>query len=102
MLSFSLKRCKPYGFITLINRPARLGKILSALEKGAGDIQVLPLQSARGNSFRIIVRARKSARGETKLLESLRLFKDTLDRNNQKAYTSKLIDVLKHGKALEF
>ena len=102
MLSFSLKRCKPYGFITLINRPARLGKILSALEKGAGDIQVLPLQSARGNSFRIIVRARKSARGETKLLEGLRLFRDTLDRNNQKAYTSQMIDVLKHGKALEF
>ena len=103
MLSFSLKRCKPYGFITLVNRPARLGKILSVLEKGAGDIRVLPVQSSRGNSsFRIIVRARKSARGETKLLEGLRLFRDTLDRNNQKAYTSQLIDVLKHGKALEF
>ena len=103
MLKFSLKRCKPYGFITLINRPARLGKILSVLENGAGDIRLLPVQSSKGQpSLRIIIRARKSARGETKLLEGLKLFKDTLDQHKRKIYTSQLVDILKHGKPLEF
>ena len=103
MLRFSLKRCKPYGYITLINRPANIGKILSILEEGAGDIKILPiLSSGRNSAFRIIIRARKSAKGETKLLEGLQLFQSLTGNGTKKKYSSKLIEILEHGKSLEF
>jgi tRNA1(Val) A37 N6-methylase TrmN6 len=103
MLRFSLKRCKPYGYITLINRPARLGAILSVLEKGAGDIKILPiLSSGRNAVFRMIVRAKKSAKGETKLLEGLNLFQTNLEEKESKKYTLRVIEVLEQGGPLNF
>ena len=60
MLNFSLKRCKPYGYITLIHRPARISEILSILKNGAGDIKILPIVSSnRKSASRIIIRTRK-------------------------------------------
>ena len=103
MLRFSLKRCKPYGFITLIHRPARLGQILSVLEKGSGDIKILPILSAgRDSTFRIIVRARKSAKGETKLLDTLNLFESTNTESDSRKYSSQVLDILERGKVLAF
>ncbi len=103
MLRFSLKRCKPYGFITLIHRPARLGQILSVLEKGSGDIKILPILSAgRDSTFRIIVRARKSAKGETKLLDTLNLFENANTESDSRKYSSQVLDVLERGKVLAF
>ena len=103
MLRFSLKRCKPYGYITLINRPANIGKILSILEDGSGDIKILPILSfGRDSAFRIIIRARKSAKGETKLLEGLQLFQSSTGNETKKKYSLKLIEILEHGKSLEF
>ena len=102
MLSFSLRRCKPYGFITLINRPARLAKILSVLEQGAGDIKILPIFSVGDSAIRVIVRARKSAKGETRLLEGLELFQGRNKKENRKKYTSQLIQVLEKGKPVDF
>ena len=77
IINFALKRCKPYGYITLIHRPARISDILSILKNGAGDIKILPIVSSNSKSAsRIIIRARKSAKGDTKLLNPVFLYKD--------------------------
>ncbi len=103
MLEFSLRRCKPYGHITLINRPAKLGEILSVLEGEAGDIKILPiLSSGRNSALRIIIRARKSAKGETNLLEGLNLFENEMGRVDNKNYSLQLLDVLEQGMSLSF
>ena len=103
ILKFALKRCKPYGFITLINRPANLGRILSVLEKGAGDIKILPILSSRRDpTFRVIIRARKAAKGETKLLEGLNLFQINVGEKDSNKYSPRVLEVLEQGAPLTF
>ena len=103
MLSYALKRCNPYGYITLIHRPARISEILSILKDGAGDIKILPIVSSNSKiTSRIIIRARKSAKGETKLLNPLVLYKNTKNMNLKKKYTSEIQKILKKGHGLNF
>ena len=103
MLIFALKRCKPYGYITLIHRPARISDILSILNNGAGDIKILPIVSSNSkNASRIIIRARKSAKGDTKLLNPLFLYKDTRKLDQKKQYTSEIQNILRNGYGLNF
>lgn len=103
MLNFSLKRCKPYGYITLIHRPARISDILSILKNGAGDIKILPIVSSNSKSAsRIIIRARKSAKGDTKLLNPLFLYKDEKKIGQKKQYTSEIHNILRNGYGLNF
>lgn len=103
MLSLALKRCKPYGYITLIHRPARISDILSILKDGAGEIKILPIVSSNSSmSSRVIVRARKSARGETKLLNPLFIYKNSKNLSFQKEYTSEIYKILKNGCGLNF
>ena len=103
MLNFALKRCKPYGYITLIHRPARISDILSILKKGAGDIKILPIFSSNSiNASRIIIRARKSAKGDTKLLNPLFLYKDSKKMGQKKQYNSEIQNVLRNGHRLNF
>ena len=62
---------KPKAPIILIHRAAELAALLSALDRRAGEITVLPIYSKPGEpAKRILVRARKGLRrGETRLLE---------------------------------
>ena len=102
MLSYALKRCKPYGYITLIHRPARLPEILSILSNGSGDIKIQPILSSHQISSRVIIRARKSAKGETKLFNPISLYKNSDKSGLKKQYTSKIQEILKNGNALNF
>ena len=103
MISFALKRCKPYGYITLIHRPARISDILSILTIGAGDIKILPIVSSNSKIIsRIIIRARKSAKGETKILTPLILYKNLKKFIPKKQYTSEVQKILKNGHRLNF
>ena len=100
MLKFSLKRCKPFGQITLINRPARLGAILSILETKAGDIKILPIVSSNcGSALRVIVTAKKSAKGDTKLLNSLQLFNESKELG--KHFSLQVQEILAGAKSLK-
>lgn len=59
-----LRRLRPGGWLSLVHRPARLGAVLAALEGRAGAVAVLPLAPRRGRpAVRVLVRARKGARG---------------------------------------
>ena len=103
MLTFALKRCKPYGYITLIHRPSRISDILSIFKNMAGDIKILPIVSSNSkNASRMIIRARKSAKGDTKLLNPLYLYKDSKKMGQKKQYTFEIQNILRNGHGLNF
>jgi len=103
MLTFALKRCKPYGYITLIHRPSRISDILSIFKNVAGDIKILPIVSSNSkNASRMIIRARKSAKGDTKLLNPLYLYKDSKKMGQKKQYTFEIQNILRNGHGLNF
>ena len=59
-----LRRLRPGGTFALIHRAGRLGGILTALEGRAGGAEVLPLAPRAGRpAVRVLVRARKAAKG---------------------------------------
>ena len=103
MLTFALKRCKPYGYVTLIHRPSRISDILSIFKNVAGDIKILPIVSSNSkNASRMIIRARKSAKGDTKLLNPLYLYKDSKKMEQKKQYTFEIQNILRNGHGLNF
>ncbi len=66
---------KPKGTIVLIHRAADLARLLSRLDRQAGEITVLPIRPAPGTeASRVLVRARKGLRsGPVRLLAGLDL-----------------------------
>lgn len=61
-ISFCLARTKPKGTVTLINRAHRLAEMLAGLQKGAGDIRIIPLWPERDKpAKRVIVQATKGS-----------------------------------------
>lgn len=66
-----LHTAKPKAPIVIIHRAAELAALLSALDRRAGEITVLPIYSKRDEpAKRVLVRARKGLRrGETRLLD---------------------------------
>ena len=64
-----LRRLRPGGAITLIQRADRLDGVIAALFGRAGDIAILPIAArATRDAGRVIVTARKGARGPLRLL----------------------------------
>lgn len=67
-----LRRLRPMGTLTLIQRADRLDAILTAMAGRAGAIAILPLAARPGRAAgRVIVSARKGARGPLRLLAPL-------------------------------
>lgn len=67
-LAAGLRRLRPGGQITLIQRADRLGDLLAGLT-GAGAITILPIAARQGrDAGRVIVRATKGARAPLRLL----------------------------------
>ncbi|MDO5528390.1 MAG: methyltransferase [Paracoccus sp. (in: a-proteobacteria)] len=65
----ALRRLRPGGAITLIHLAGRLDAILPALWGRAGEVAVLPIAARHGrDAGRVIVTARKGARGPLRLL----------------------------------
>lgn len=61
-IRFCLARTKPKGTVTLINRAHRLADMLNGLEKGAGNIRIIPLWPDRDKpAKRVIVQATKGS-----------------------------------------
>ncbi|MEM9011618.1 MAG: methyltransferase [Pseudomonadota bacterium] len=71
-IAAALRRLRPGGGLTAIAPAERLADLLAPLNGSAGDIAVLPLASRVGRpAGRVIVRARKGARGPLRLAAPL-------------------------------
>ena len=67
------------------------------------NIKNLPIVSSNSKvASRIIIRARKSAKGETKLFNPLFLYKDSKKSGLKKQYTSEIQEILRFGHGLNF
>lgn len=96
-----LRRLRPNGTMTIIQLAEQLPDILIGLSGRAGDIQVLPIVSRRGRvAKRVIVRARKSARGPFRLLPPFHVH--VMDKHVQglSDYGSAAAAVLRDGAVL--
>ena len=92
-----LRRLRPGGRLTLVHRADRLASVLAALDGEAGDITLYPLwaRSDAKEAKRVIVRARKGARGPARLERGLVL------HEADGRYTAVAEAVLRGGAALE-
>jgi tRNA1(Val) A37 N6-methylase TrmN6 len=72
-LQACLARLRPHGRLTLIHRADQLDVILAVLAGRAGDAIVFPLwpDAAAGSAKRVIIAARKTARGRPRLARGL-------------------------------
>lgn len=67
-----LRRLRPGGWLTTIHLAGRMADLLAALGNGVGSVQVLPISPRAGKpAKRVILRARKGARGALVLLPPL-------------------------------
>lgn len=98
----SLRRVRSGGRIAIIHLAERLPAILAGLA-GAGDIAVLPLQARVGRpAKRVIVTARKGARGPFRLAAPLVLHQGEAHRGDFVDFTPEAQAVLRDAAPLTF
>jgi tRNA1(Val) A37 N6-methylase TrmN6 len=96
-----LRRLAPGGRLALIHRPDRLGAILAAVEGRVGSVEILPVAPRAGApAGRVLVRARKGARGPTRLWPPLTMHADPAARGGTEPYTETAEAVLRHMREL--
>ena len=92
-LSFCLKMLKPKGYLLVINRAEAINEIITAIDKKAGSINVLPIYSKVGqDAKRVAIIAQKTAKGITKILPPF------YTHNEDGSYTDKAQSILRLGK----
>ncbi|MGC2855791.1 tRNA1(Val) (adenine(37)-N6)-methyltransferase [Novispirillum sp. DQ9] len=95
-LDFCLRRLRPRGVLGVIHRADRLDDILAALAGKAGAVEVIPLWPKAGQpAKRVIVRARKGARGPAVLHPGVVL------HEADGTYTPQAQAILRDGAALD-
>jgi len=91
-----LRMLKPDGRLTLIHRTDRLSETLAALLGRAGEVIVFPLWPAAGRpAKRMLIHARKGARGPLRLVPGLAL------HDERGGFCPWLEDVLREGRPLD-
>lgn len=100
-ISFGLRRLRPGGRITIIQRAERLSDLLAVLATGAGDIAVLPLTARAGRpAKRVLVQARKGARAPLRLLSPLVMHQGDRHLADGADFTPEAADILRNGAPL--
>ncbi len=95
-----LRRVRSGGRIALIHRASKLAGILAGLA-GAGDVAVLPLAARAGrDAKRVIVTARKGAKGPLRLLAPFTLHAGTRHERDRDDFTPAALAVLRDAVAL--
>lgn len=96
-----LRRLAPGGTITIIHRAERLPDILSALSGRAGTVRVLPLMPRSGRpAGRVIVQAKKGARGAFCLLPGLIVHAGDTHDGDRDSFTPAATTILRGGNTL--
>ncbi len=100
-IEVATRRLKPRGQLTLIQRAARLGDLVRAMDYRLGDITVQPLSPRPGrDAGHVIVTARKNARGEMRLLAPLVLHEGTQHEADGDSYSAPAKAILRDGLSL--
>ncbi len=95
-ISFGLRRLRPRGRITFIQKADRLQDLLVGLSGRTGAIEILPLAPRPGRpAGRVLVRAVKGSSGPMTLLAPLTVHKGTSHVSDHSDYTDEAMKVLR-------
>lgn len=102
-LDAAIRRLKPGGTLTYIQRSERLVDLLAALDGRVGSIVVKPLVSRAGQpAMRVLLRARKGGRAAFCLHSPLVVHDGAAHDGDRDCYTAEVSTILRQGKALTF
>jgi len=102
-LDVALKRLTPGGYLTMIHLSDRLPEVLMTLAPRAGAIAVRPLSARAGRAAgRILIQARKGARGPFRLLAPLVIHAGAHHLKDGDDFTDRAQAILRHGAALDW
>jgi len=102
-LDAGLTRLVPGGWLTLIHRAERLPALLAGLSGRAGAVAVRPLAARQGRAAgRILLQARKGARGPFRLLAPLVLHSGPVHAADAEDFTPAAQAILRDGLALDW
>lgn len=97
----AVRRLRPRGCLTFIQKIERLPELLAAMDARVGRIEVLPLsprQNARPRLF--LLRARKGARAPFALLPPLIIHEGVRHERDGESYRPEIASVLREGTAI--
>lgn len=98
----ALRRLKPQGWLTMIHRADRLPEILPLLDGPAGTIVLKPLAPRAGRAAkRVILQARKGAKGPFRLLAPLVLHAGERHLRDADDFTPEAVEILRDAAALD-
>ncbi|MDB6176767.1 methyltransferase [Paracoccus sp. Z330] len=96
-----LRRLRPGGGFTLIQRADRLDDVLAGFRGRAGAISVLPVASRMGrDAGRVLVMAQKGARTPLRLLAPLIMHAAPMHDGDREDLTTAARDILREGKPI--
>jgi tRNA1Val (adenine37-N6)-methyltransferase len=99
----ALRRLEPGGWLHVIHLAPRLPDLLAALAGRAGDIQLRPLAPRAGrDAGRVILRARKGAKGPFRLLPPLILHGAPVHPGDQRDDTPQAEAILREAAPLDW
>lgn len=99
----ALRRLRPGGRLTIIHLAERLPDLLAGLSGRAGGIAVLPIAARAGrDAGRVILRARKAARGPLRLLAPFIMHSGAAHDRDAENLSENAQEILRHGAALPF
>lgn len=97
----AVRRLRPGGMLTVIQRADRLPDLLSACDGRLGGLRLLPLAPRRARCAELVIlRARKGARAPFRLLPPLILHQGDRHLADGDSYLPEIRAVLRDGKAL--
>lgn len=93
-----LKRLKPKGHLTFIQRVEQLPVLLHAISSGCGDISIIPIASRSGApATRCIVRGRKGAKGPCRLNAPIIMHSGVKHGTDADSYSEAATSILRDG-----
>ncbi|MFV0292257.1 MAG: tRNA1(Val) (adenine(37)-N6)-methyltransferase [Paracoccus sp. (in: a-proteobacteria)] len=100
-LDTALRRLRPSGYMVVIHMAARLDDVLAGLSGRAGDVSILPIAARAGrDAGRVIVSARKGARGPLRLLSPFIMHGAAAHMKDGEDLSTAAQAVLRHAAAL--
>lgn len=97
-----LRRLKPKGWLTAIHRAERVPELLRLIDGRAGSVALKPLVPRAGRAAkRVIVQARKGAKGPFRLLAPLVLHAGAQHLRDAEDLTAEATAILRDGAALD-
>jgi tRNA1Val (adenine37-N6)-methyltransferase len=102
-IAAGLARLKPKGWLTVIHRAERGPELLRLLDGPAGSIALLPLvPRAERDAGRVIIRARKGAKGPFRLLSPLVIHAGSAHVRDEDDFSPEAAAILRDAAALDF